>query len=469
MDNRINKVLIVEGSKIASNQIQSILEKNNFESEVVLEEKDVLTKVFDYGPDLILMDVTPGSDLTGIQLARSIMEKQDVPVIYMTALSGKLSIDNTKLARPYGFLSKPFGDDELINSIDFALKMNGLEKELNENYMGLKTTLDSINDSIIIIDGSNEVVYMNPTAEEMTGHRFSSALKKNIMEILDVRSIDKKPIVLPFTHNDEKGESILPEGIIMNERMRSYKHFGDGRVIPIYDKEIEVKRRVVLFRDISDRVEKVNMERELNQKMQSLLAEENEKNRVKQSQDLHDGIAQVLNVIKFRLESKDDANKDDELVSMIDTAIRDLTSISEEILPSILLKFNLETCIESLCNQMSIQGDIDIQLTTKHLPAELGNTKKIHIYRIVQEGLLNAISHASCKRIEVQLYGYSDFIRMTIEDDGKGFEMNGNYQLDELRNGIRNMTARAENLGGTLSIESNEKYGTVITGQIPYQ
>jgi len=463
----MNKILVAEDSKVLCIHIKSVLERNEFQVEVANDKEDCLSKVSQFEPDLILMDIMLWKGVNGIDLTKTIKEKDDIPVIYLTALSDKATIESAKHTAPHGFINKPFSDDELINQIEFALSRQGLEKELRENYISLKTTLDSINDSIFLLDESDKVVYMNPTAELMTGHRFSQALHKPISEIIDLRSEDMKPIALPFGSDAKKGESKMAEGLIINKKNGSNRHIGDSRIIPIHNPETNEDRRLIIFRDISERIEKEKMEKEYTLKMQSLLAEEQEMERARQASDLHEGLGQLLSVIKFKVESQKDSSKDEELVSIINQAIQDLTSISEDILPSILMNFNLNTCVEGLCEEVSQQDDKKINYKARDLPKELEVTKKINIYRIIQAALSNAIEHADCDNIEVQLYGYDKYIRITIEDDGKGFEMNGDYQLDKSKIGIRNMISRAESQGGFLRIESDKKLGTVITSQIP--
>lgn len=88
------------------------------------------------------------------------------------------------------------------------------------------------------------------------------------------------------------------------------------------------------------------------------------------------------------------------------------------------------------------------------------------LYRICQESLNNAASHAGASRVEVRLVVIPGEARLTVKDDGRGFDA-GNLPAD--RHGIAGMTERAEALGGSLAVRSEPGAGTLVDAAVPLE
>lgn len=83
----------------------------------------------------------------------------------------------------------------------------------------------------------------------------------------------------------------------------------------------------------------------------------------------------------------------------------------------------------------------------------------MNIFRITQEAIHNTLKYAEASTINVDIYEVNNHIRVSIKDDGKGFD----ETKAAIGNGIKNMEKRAHDLGGNLRIESKENNGTEIT------
>ena len=73
-------------------------------------------------PDLVLMDVHLGSAMDGIESAQTIRTQFDVPTIFLSAFSGDANRARAQLAKPVGYLAKPFEDYELREIMEAAFK-----------------------------------------------------------------------------------------------------------------------------------------------------------------------------------------------------------------------------------------------------------------------------------------------------------------------------------------------------------
>lgn len=80
-------------------------------------------------PDLILMDIKLRGEVTGIEAARQIRTRYGIPIVYLTAYADEVTIQQAKLARPLGYLLKPFSDRALRAAIEVALYRDEAEED----------------------------------------------------------------------------------------------------------------------------------------------------------------------------------------------------------------------------------------------------------------------------------------------------------------------------------------------------
>jgi AmiR/NasT family two-component response regulator len=75
------------------------------------------------------MDVRLRGEKDGVQAAAEIRERVDVPVIYLTAYSDRVTLDRAKHTEPYGYVLKPFHERELQVTIELAMHRHALERK----------------------------------------------------------------------------------------------------------------------------------------------------------------------------------------------------------------------------------------------------------------------------------------------------------------------------------------------------
>lgn len=106
-----------------------------------------------------------------------------------------------------------------------------------------------------------------------------------------------------------------------------------------------------------------------------------------------------------------------------------------------------------------------IVLTVRHdLPADLGASVTLAIYRVVQEGLINALRHANAEHVDISVEADAQRIVVTIIDDGVGLAAEWTRAG---RFGLRGLTDRVEHLGGTLTVGNREPHGVRLAAEIP--
>jgi DNA-binding response OmpR family regulator len=123
------KILIVEDEREVGKSLALRLKKLGF-SVVGHEDtgETAIKKAEELRPDIVLMDIELGGKMDGVQAADYIRKNYRIPVIYLTALCDTKTLERVGTTAPYGYILKPFKDDELRTVIEIALEIKANKK-----------------------------------------------------------------------------------------------------------------------------------------------------------------------------------------------------------------------------------------------------------------------------------------------------------------------------------------------------
>jgi len=195
-----------------------------------------------------------------------------------------------------------------------------------------------------------------------------------------------------------------------------------------------------------------------------LQGQDEERKRV--ARDLHDGLGGMLSAVKINLSGfARNANlildRDlDPIITLLDNSITELRSIARNLMPASLHKIGLENSLKDLCDSM-VSNQLNIDFQCLGAMEDIIIDEQMTIYRIIQELLNNVIKHANAKYVLLQCSRYHEDFMITIEDDGKGFNLDSLKEKNGL--GITNIKTRVAYLNGDIEIQSsNHTTGTAI-------
>jgi len=144
MTNNTTKVLIVEDEALIAMDLEMIIESMGFLVVGIVDNGDeALDQLITRQPDLILLDVNIRGHKDGIELAEIIKERTKKPFIFITSYADKRTLDRAKQTLPYGYILKPFSEQELKATIEIALF-----RYANEKTDGLPT-IEEVNNNLI--------------------------------------------------------------------------------------------------------------------------------------------------------------------------------------------------------------------------------------------------------------------------------------------------------------------------------
>lgn len=260
----------------------------------------------------------------------------------------------------------------------------------------------------------------------------------------------------------------------------------DLSMVPVTIKKEESELLIICF-DITERkkaeqeVERLNTENvtdKINQQkiISSKIVEnqENEQNRI--AREIHDGIGQMLTGLKFSLESinLDDrekaAQKIDYLKKLSLDIIKGVRTATFNLMPPELSDHGINSALAKLTQELSkLTGKNILFYNKTNFDQRLDSLIEINIYRLTQEAINNAIKYADSTHIIVQLSHSNSILSITIDDNGKGFDIEAaeKKRNSESGMGLLFMKERIQYINGRVFINSIPGEGTRITFNIP--
>ncbi len=200
--------------------------------------------------------------------------------------------------------------------------------------------------------------------------------------------------------------------------------------------------------------------------------QEEERGRV--ARELHDSISQILVSVRYALElarrrlAKGDARTSESLDKGIDTlggAIQEVRRISRDLRPGVLDDLGLGPALQSLTDDFQTRTGIETEFETVVFRNRLDREARIALYRVAQEALTNIERHAGATRVTMSIRGHRTGALLRVTDNGKGLPQRRSHSGPGGL-GLRNMTERMEQLGGSLRLLSTST-GLTVEAQVP--
>jgi two-component system sensor histidine kinase DegS len=321
------------------------------------------------------------------------------------------------------------------------------------------------------------------------GEKFSKLLQYNAFVSDKIFSHSLTPI--------EKEQEILERIFLEKQRMGWQGEINitgrngesiwlDLSIVPVTIKKDESELLIICF-DITERknaekeVERLNIENiddKINQQkvISSKIVEnqENEQNRI--AKEIHDGIGQMLTGLKFSLESINLEDKEkslqkiDYLKILTLDIIKGVRTATFNLMPPELSDHGIVSALGKLAQELSkLTGKNVLFYNKTDFDIRLDSLIEINIYRLTQEAINNAIKYANSTHIIVQLSHSNNLLSITIDDNGKGFDISAaeKKRNSESGMGLLFMKERIQYINGRVFINSILDEGTRVTFNIP--
>jgi PAS domain S-box-containing protein len=345
-----------------------------------------------------------------------------------------------------------------------------------------RTAIEQLHAGMLVLDPQGRVASLNPAAERILGAPASRARGQPVRELLpaypDGQLADAQEteieLSLPEGHPPERTPGALQDGV------------GAGQAVRHYTLEISLLKdwrglavgRLLLLHDVTEQ-RRAQAQLVEQQRALAMLHE-----RESLARELHDDLGQVLGFASLKMGATRKliadgklAKADDQLAHLESMITQSHADVREYILnlraaPTGERPFfsALQDYVDGFRQNYGIQVDCSIGAGVDE--GLFAQDAQMQVFRIIQEAFSNARKHAGASCVQVSFEMQDDRVRIRIRDDGRGFDPQqaagaAAAQTPGGHFGLRFMRERAEQLGGSLRVDSAPGQGTCVELTVP--
>jgi len=337
-----------------------------------------------------------------------------------------------------------------------------IEKELEESKAQAQAILETTADGIITVDDGGCIVSFNKAASRIFGYSDDEIIGTNVNVLM--------PDMHKVNHN----------GFLQHYLDRKYEEAGgyrreltgkqkDGTLFPmeVSVSEVQWNGHRLFTGVVNDISERRRLEKEILR-----ISEEERRNL---GQDLHDGLGQMLTGIslisqnlarRLKSEGVEGADEVEEISNLVKEADGYAKALAHGLVHVNFDEQGLQAVLTQLSNQAKKFFNVECSFDNKCERIVDNNMQAMHLYRIAQEAISNAVKHGKADKIKIELSNSDGRIRLAIIDDGIGFA-NTTAGKKNKGMGIHIMKYRANILSGRLEIKQTDENQTSIVCSIP--
>ncbi|GAB6041884.1 hybrid sensor histidine kinase/response regulator [Endothiovibrio diazotrophicus] len=482
-------LLLVDDSPVNLELVVESLELEGHEVLVALDGMEALERAARVVPDLILLDVMmPGID--GFEVCRRLKADPvtgEIPVIFMTSLSAMQNEVEGFAAGGVDYLTKPLHVDEVRARVNAHLRLRTLHRQLEEKNRALlrseeeyRTLTENSDDVIVRYDRDCRRLYLNPAWERINGVARDAVLGKAPGERAGRIAATSAPFeaMLRRVIADGRGEEYElswhdEEGEPVYFDLRAIPEFGaDGMVTSVLTvaRDVTAHRRAeAALRRNHQRLEETEEQlRQLATRREEL--REAERKRI--AWQMHEELGQYLTTIRLglgtlRASFADHApGLDGEaraLTQLLDHTLRIVREVAAELRPPVL-DHGLPHALEWLADDFCRRTGLPCRWQQEGAARPLDEGRTLTLFRFAEEALENVARHAAANRADLLIEWNDDHCRLTVRDDGRGFDLRSTARKPL---GLMAIEARLAVFDGILSNASLPGGGTTITARLP--
>ncbi len=206
---------------------------------------------------------------------------------------------------------------------------------------------------------------------------------------------------------------------------------------------------------------------------QLISSQEEERRRV--SRELHDETSQGLANLIVRLGALTRLVDDEDILAQlqllrthaVDT-LEGVNRIVMDLRPGLLDAYGLVPAVEWYADARLAPHGVSVRIKVTGTPRELSSYAQASIYRVIQEAINNILQHAQASKALIQIHWQEEQLRIVIQDDGRGFDVQTAFAEATEHYGLLGMRERVSLLNGALYVQSAPGEGARLVVEIPY-
>ena len=368
------------------------------------------------------------------------------------------------------------GEAAILGIVTDITERKRAEQAIRESEERLKILFESAPDAIYLIDSEGKFIDGNRAAEELIGFAKEEVIGKSLAEIgllpggqLSKAKANLKKVVAGKLSGPTEYILKRKDDTLISVEVRTFPVKIGGKMLTLG-----------IARDITKHKQTEKELLEHQAKLKSLasqlsLTEERERHRL--ATDLHDQISQSLVISKIKLDQLRKSSTSDEIKRPLDDIsnclgqiIDDTRTLTFDLSYPILYELGFEAAVaEWLTDHIQEKHGIRTEFVNDGHRKKLDDDIRVLLFRNVRELLINVVKHAQANKVKVSIRKVKDNIRVSVEDDGVGFDPVEVASMATKRAefGLFSIRERLEQLGGLIEIDSKPGRGSKITMTAP--
>ena len=214
------KILVVEDEVIVAEDIGFRLKKLGYiVTATVASGEEAIEKVAENRPDLVLMDIVLKGDMDGVTAAEKIRNRVDIPTVFLTAYADDQTLQRAKLTNPFGYIIKPFQQNDLRVAIEIALHRHEIETKMQETLKASEAAKESVEEK-----SHRQNQYISMAAHELRNPLNAILISAELLELDRTRSNDESQVrTLRLMHSATQKMNGLIDDMLFMGRAESGK------------------------------------------------------------------------------------------------------------------------------------------------------------------------------------------------------------------------------------------------------
>jgi len=164
-------ILITEDEQVVAEDLKMTLEGFGYTvAGIAPSGEQAIALAGQVHPDLVMMDIFLAGEMTGIQAAEEIRSRLDIPIIFLTAYSESQIIEQVRETGPYGYLLKPFNEQEMYIAIEIALSRHSMDRSLRESEQRYRLFVEHFQGIAFRLSLDLSPVFYHGALSQITGY-----------------------------------------------------------------------------------------------------------------------------------------------------------------------------------------------------------------------------------------------------------------------------------------------------------
>lgn len=183
-------IVIVEDERIAAEDVRRRLESWGYRvGAVVASGEEAVQTAETARPDLMLMDIKLKGKMDGVEAARRIRARTNIPVIYATAHADPATLQRAQVTEPFGLINKPYDDDQMRSAIAMTLFKRSMERQVSEVDDRYRRLMSHASDLVFVVR-DRRILNASASAISTLGYHPDELLQKDLTQFAATDSVN---------------------------------------------------------------------------------------------------------------------------------------------------------------------------------------------------------------------------------------------------------------------------------------